>query len=107
MSASRVHPDAGWPVHSHAYWLPLGGTGNGLDAAAWAPIADTSELTALRMLTALATEGVAAYTAPRDGHRPRLRPHGRPPVYGIWVDSRLYSVAEETLRKLGHGGGLS
>lgn len=97
MSAGDAYPDPGWSGHSRAYWLPLGGTGNGLHAAAWAPIAEVSELLAFVLLGEFVRAGIGAYAAPRGGGRPRSRSEC-PGTYQVWVDSQRYASAEDTLR---------
>lgn len=96
MTAGGSRPDAFWALRSRAYWLPPGGTGNGFDAAAWAPIADMPELLAFQALGDLGRAGIAGYTASRDGQRP----HRGGVVYRLWVDSEHYSAAEDVLRVL-------
>lgn len=97
MVAGGAYPDPDWSSHSRAFWLPPGGTGNGLGAAAWAPIADASELLAFTLLGEFARAGIGAYAAPRGGGRPRSRSEG-PGTYQVWVDSGRYTAAEDTLR---------
>lgn len=96
MSAGGSRPDTSWALHSRAYWLPPGGTGNGFDAVAWAPIADMPELMAFQALGDLGRAGIAAYAAHRYGNGP----HRGGTVYRLWVDSEHYSAAEDALRVL-------
>lgn len=96
MTAGHSQEYASWSVRSRAFWLPPGGTGNGLAAPAWAPLADVSELLAFQAIGALAGAGVARYTAPRDS----LRPRTGPTVYRLWVGSDHYTAAEDVLRRL-------
>lgn len=93
MSAdTRQHPR--WSSQPSPYWLPPSGTGNGLAATAWAPIADLTEREAFAMLTTCAAAGIAAFTGPRDGGRPRPQAA----VYRVWVDSQDFGAAEDALR---------
>lgn len=92
MGGTEMRTDHRWAATSRPYWLPPYGVGNGLAAAAWAPIADLSEHEAFAMLTACARTGIAAFTGPRDGGRPR------PAVYRVWVDSQHFGAAEDALR---------
>jgi hypothetical protein len=95
MAAAETQSEHTWSAHTRPYWLPPNGTGNGCTARAWAPIADATELEAFAILSACARAGIAAFTAPRDGGRPR-----RPPViYRVWVDSEHFGAAEDALRR--------
>jgi hypothetical protein len=84
-----------WSAQPSPYWLPPLGTGNGLPALAWAPIADLSEREAVVMLDVCAQRGIAAFTGPRDGGRPQRRRV----IYRVWVDSRRFGAAEDALRR--------
>lgn len=95
MAAVETRSEQSWSAQPPPYWLPPNGTGNGLAARAWAPIADASELEAFAILTACARARIAGFTAPRDGGRPQ-----RPPVvYRVWVDSEHFGAAEDALRQ--------
>lgn len=90
--------DHRWRAQAQPYWLPPNGTGNGVAARAWAPIADATELEAFAILSACARVSIAAFTAPRDGGRPQ-----RPPVvYRVWVDSEHFGAAEDAVRHAIH-----
>ena len=82
---------------SRVYWLPPCGRDNGLDAPAWAPIADVPEELVDHLLAVLATADVPAYAG-----RVRLRSAaGR---WRVWVGSLRYATAEDVLRHaLSHG----
>jgi hypothetical protein len=94
MSAGDTRSDAHWVMQTRPYWLPPNGTGNGISARAWAPIADLTEAEAFAMLTSCARAGIAAFVAPRDGGRPQARP----PIYRARVDSEHFGAAEDALR---------
>ena len=74
-------------------WLPPGGHGNGLDAPAWAPIADFAPQLADRVLVVLAEHGVPGYAA---AHRagPRSRPCS---CWRLWVATGAYTRAQDVL----------
>ena len=95
MGAAEARVDHRWSIQNRPYWLPPNGTGNGLAARAWAPIADLSEFEAFAMLTACRRGRIAAFTAPRDGGRPQAQSV----VYRVWVDSEHFGVAEDALRR--------
>lgn len=95
MSASQVRVLIG-PEGGRAYWLPFFGTGNGLTASAWAPIAELPKVLALECLRACGEVDVAAFVAPSCGPRPRRRL----PPYRVWVDSRRFSSAEDAIRQM-------
>ena len=94
MSAESA-PYQRWSSAPRPYWLPPIGTGNGLTAAAWAPIADLLEFEAFAMLTACAGADIAAFTGPRDGGRPQRGPV----IYRMSVDSQRFGAAEDALRR--------
>jgi hypothetical protein len=97
MVAADTRSERTWATQARPYWLPPNGTGNGISARAWAPIADADELEALAILTACTRHGIAAFTAPRDGFRPH--PNTGPTIYRVWVDSEHFGGAEDALRQ--------
>jgi len=80
------------------WWLPAGGSGNGLDDAAWAPVLEISEQIVPDVLRALADAGVPGYAAPAHppGHRLRDR-SPQPETYWLWVGASAHGRAEEVL----------
>lgn len=86
-SITSTFPDPGSGFFVPA-WLPPGGRGNGLDAAAWAPILDLTAHLAVRVLDALAENGVPGYAAPRSRTGPRWR---------LWVATSAYSRRQDVL----------
>jgi hypothetical protein len=94
MGAVETRVDRRWSGWGRPFWLPPHGTGNGIDAQAWAPIADLSERQAAALLTLCASRRIAAFAAPRDG----MRPQPRPVVYRVWVDSGRFGAAEDQVR---------
>jgi hypothetical protein len=78
---------------SRAYWLPPRGFGNGLDADAWAPIADVDESQVGLFLQSLRDAGIPGYAARRAGR-------GLDGPYGIWVGTWHYSRAEDVLARV-------
>lgn len=97
-SVSRT--DHRWWIQDQPYWLPPAGTGNGLGAMAWAPIADLPMDRVAAALAACARAGIAAYAAPTTGMRPlpRRRRRGQ----RLWVDSQRFGAAEDVLRPVLH-----
>jgi hypothetical protein len=80
------------------WWLPVGGYGNGLDDAAWAPVLEISEQIVPEMLRALADAGVPGYAAPAHPPGYRLRDRSRQPeAYRLWVGASAHGRAEEVL----------
>lgn len=92
--SSPQRQDSRPETRRRSYWLPPHGTGNGLTASAWAPIADLSSSDASAMLSTCALAGIAAFASPRDGGRP----HRSPSVQRVWVASRRFGAAEDALR---------
>jgi len=75
--------------------LPPNGFGNGVDAEAWAEIADLTTNELARVWRALTDVHIGAYAAPlRKGTR---GPGSRGATYRLWVDSRRYLSAEDVL----------
>lgn len=99
MSASAPLPVSHPDRFGRLWWLPPGGHGNGLDDAAWAPIADVDAVLVDPLFRALRVAGVPAYAAPvrRSARSPRRRaliPSGR---FRVWVGTSAYGRAEEVL----------
>ncbi|HUC22943.1 MAG TPA: hypothetical protein VMA73_09575 [Streptosporangiaceae bacterium] len=87
------------------WWLPPNGDGNGLDDAAWAPIADVSATIVAPLLAAFRAARVPAYAAPADQLLTRRGASERRPragherqIYHIWVGTSGHARAEEVLR---------
>jgi len=83
-----------------AAWLPPFGYGNGLDAPAWAPIADVDPALVDALLAAFRDARVPAYAAPaawppRRATGPRRHPAT---AHRLWVAALRYATAEEVLR---------
>jgi len=92
------------------WWLPSNGEDNGLDDAAWAPIADVSASIVAPLLAAFRAARVPAYAAPanqiltrRNGRGARASERRRRAapereIYHIWVGTSGHARAEEVLR---------
>jgi hypothetical protein len=82
------------PAHlSVMFWLPPGGTDNGVWASYWAELADLEAAYVGPLLQLLAQAGVGGYVATPGGH-------AYPPqsvIHRLWVDSLQYHRAEEVL----------
>lgn len=76
------------------FWLPPGGTDNGVWASNWAELADLEPADVASVLTALADAGVGGYVATPGGRASRFRP---PSTRRLWVDSLQYHRAEDVL----------
>ncbi len=76
------------------FWLPPGGTDNGVWASTWAELADLGAADIDAVLGLLADADVGGYVATPGGgsHRP-----GEAVVHRLWVDSLQYHKAEELL----------
>lgn len=99
MSASAPLPVSHPDQFGRLWWLPTVGRGNGLDDAAWAPIADVDAALVDSLFRAFRVAGVPAYAAPlRTSARPRRRraltQSGR---LRVWVGTSAYGRAEEVL----------
>lgn len=70
---------------ARAYWLPPHGHGNGLDAPAWAPIADIPPEDVEVLLATLRVASVPGYAA-------GVGPPGKRRSYRLWVASLRYSA---------------
>jgi hypothetical protein len=77
-----------------AYWLPPGGTDNGIWADIWELIADLDSADVATILGLLASVDVGAYAAVPGGRRIRAR---GPVSYSLWVDAMQYGLAEDVL----------
>lgn len=76
------------------FWLPPGGTDNGVWASAWAELADLDADDVDTILGVLASADVGGYVATPGGrarHRKELL------VRRLWVDSLQYHKAEDVL----------
>ena len=80
-----------------AFWLPPGGTDNGIDATAWAELVDLEAREVVPVLGLLASAGIAAYVAIPAGHFAHPR---KPICHRLWVDSLQYHHAEDLLMEL-------
>lgn len=80
------------------FWLPPHGFGNGIDASAWAELADLPEGEVAAVLFEMADARIAAYVAIP---HPTRRVGSPPPVrYRLWVDSLCYWRAEDLLMQV-------
>jgi hypothetical protein len=77
-----------------AYWLPPGGTDNGVWADIWVAIADLEPADANTMLDLLAQADVGGYVAVPGGIRARAR---GPVCPRLFVDAMQYGRAEDVL----------
>ncbi len=76
------------------FWLPPGGTDNGVWATYWAELADLDSCDIGPVLTLLADADVGGYVATPGGH---ARNRERSPIHRLWVDSLRYHRAEDVL----------
>jgi hypothetical protein len=76
------------------FWLPPGGTDNGVWATYWAELADLEYSDVGPVLALLADADVGGYVA-TPGGQPRNRV--RSPIHRLWVDSLRYQCAEDIL----------
>jgi hypothetical protein len=76
------------------FWLPPGGTDNGVWASFWAELADLDGADIDAVLRLLADADVGGYVATPGG---RARHPGQPVVHRLWVDSLRYHRAEDVL----------
>jgi hypothetical protein len=76
------------------FWLPPGGTDNGVWASAWAELADLGGDDIDPVLDLLASADVGGYVATPGG---RARRRGQQAVHRLWVDSLQYHKAEDVL----------
>jgi hypothetical protein len=95
MSAPPQVPDPAADHRGPAFWLPPNGFGNGIDAEAWAEIADLTKNELPGVLRALTRVNIGAYAAPlRKGTR---GPGSTGATYRLWVDTLRYLSAEDVL----------
>lgn len=76
------------------FWLPPGGTDNGVFATYWAELADLQSSDIGPVLALLADADVGGYVATPGGQFGR-RAHS--PIHRLWVDSLQYHRAEDVL----------
>lgn len=98
MTAAREVPDPWSGVRGTGHWVPSRGLSNGLDARAWAVLADLAESQVYRVLFALSDAGIAAHVLPV---RATVLERGDPEV--VWrlsVDIPRYRAAEDLLMEL-------
>lgn len=74
------------------FWLPPGGSDNGVWATYWAELADLEVSDVDPVLALLADAGVGGYVATPGGQHFR-----RSPIHRLWVDSLQYHRAEDVL----------
>ena len=98
MSAPHDTPDPSVDRRGRAFWLPPGGFGNGIDASAWAEIADLTEDELPKVLFALTESRIAGYVA--IVHAKPVEAGNTHIVYRLWVDSLRYLQAEDVLMKV-------
>ncbi|GAB1813696.1 hypothetical protein [Mycobacterium sp. MUNTM1] len=85
-----------------AFWLPPGGTDNGVFASYWAELADLEAHDIAPVLAALASADVGGYVATPGG---RAGYRARAPIHRLWVDSLQYHRAEDILMTYFNQGG--
>jgi hypothetical protein len=76
------------------FWLPPGGTDNGVWASAWAELADLDAADIDAVLGLLARADIGGYVATPGGRAYR---RGQPVVHRLWVDSLRYHKAEDLM----------
>lgn len=76
------------------FWLPPGGTDNGVFATYWAELADLESSDIGAVMALLADAGVGGYVATPGGALGRRAPS---PIHRLWVDSLQYHRAEDVL----------
>jgi hypothetical protein len=104
MAGSAVHSTReflGVALRGRPGWLPPRGHGNGLDAMAWAPIAQVPDDWVEPVLHALLDRGVAAWVAPvesvRDSLRMRRSARRQAHTWQLWVDTLMHARATDAL----------
>jgi hypothetical protein len=76
------------------FWLPPGGTDNGVWASNWAELADLEPTDVAPLLSLLADADVGGYVATPGGRSART---DKPISHRLWVDSLRYHKAEDVL----------
>ena len=95
MSSSSPSRPIGNPAHfGVAFWLPPGGTDNGVWATYWAQLADLESCDVDPVLKLLAEADVGGYVATPGGGQHSRRSS---PIHRLWVDSLRYHRAEDVL----------
>jgi hypothetical protein len=95
MSSSSPSRPIGNPAQFDVmFWLPPGGTDNGVWATYWAELADLEPDDVGPVLALLANADVGGYIATPGG---RLRNRACSPIHRLWVDSLQYHRAEDLL----------
>lgn len=84
------------------FWLPPGGTDNGVWASNWAELADLEASDVAPVLALLADVDVGGYVATPGGH---ARTAGGSVIHRLWVDSLRYHRAEDVLMNYLHTRG--
>jgi hypothetical protein len=79
---------------SVAFWLPPGGTDNGVWASFWAELADLEPGDVAPVLQLLADAGGGGHVATPGGGRSHPR---QPVIHRLWVDALQYHRAEDLL----------
>jgi hypothetical protein len=92
--SSQIRPLEDLAQFGIAYWLPPGGTDNGVWADIWVAIADLESGDASVLLGLLANADVGGYVAIPGGRRARAR---GPVCSRVWVDAMQYGLAEDVL----------
>lgn len=92
--SSPLRPMGNPAQFSVMFWLPPGGTDNGVFATYWAELADLESGDVGPVLALLADADVGGYVATPGG---RLNHRARAPVHRLWVDSLQYHRAEDVL----------
>jgi hypothetical protein len=90
--SSPINPLVKASHRTVAFWLPPGGTDNGVWATNWAELADLHPDDVAAVLHLLACAGVGGYVA-----TVRRRTHHAEPIQRLWVDSLQYHRAEDIL----------
>lgn len=96
-----THPDSAdsYAERGQAFWLPPGGFGNGLPAAAWAQAAVLAASQLRPVLAALTEARIPAHVDVARGAK-GFRDVSGSAGYLLWVDSHRYSAATDLLMDL-------
>jgi hypothetical protein len=94
--SSPLRPFGGPARFEVMFWLPPGGTDNGVWASAWAELADLDADDVGPVLGLLASAGVGGYVATPGGRAHRRK---QMVVHRLWVDSLQYHRAEDLMRQ--------